>query len=266
VLIKRNEINGSVIVALSNFAYTNITLNWMASLIRNNYTRFVVFSFDEQLAIFLAERGFENHVAIVPAGWLGAYSVEFLGEIADWKRNAAHLLNMVKARAPFWKNIIDHDVTFLFCDLDLVFLSAHLLDYIHFTFNNTIGEILFAQDQFNVRTRHFYNTGFFYASPTPFVKKLFAELIAYIVVTNATDQIGLQQLVDVSYRHDKRIGVLDHFLFPTGYVYFMRRLNEQWRIRPLMYHANYFLTVEAKLDSFRSEGFWYIDDASNQIC
>jgi hypothetical protein len=266
VVINRNKINGVVIVATSNYAFKDITLNWILSLKRNNYTGFVVLSFDERLAVFLAERGLENHVAIVPSGWSGIYSVNFLGEIADWRRNANFLMNMVKARATIWRKLADNNISFLFCDLDLVFLSPHLLNYVQFTFQNTISEILFSQDQFNYRARIFYNTGFFFAVPTPFVKNLFVELNNYIVKHNLNDQPSLQRLVEASYRNDKRIGVLDHLLFPTGYVYYMIKLNEKWKITPLMYHANYFMTVKEKLNSFRSEGFWYIDDAGDPIC
>jgi hypothetical protein len=266
VVLKRNEINGAVIVALSNSAYKNITLNWIGSLVRQNYTRFVVFSFDEQLATFLAERGFGSSVAIVPPGWLGTYKDRSKGEIADWRHNLNVLRNMVRVRASFWKVLLHYDVTFLFSDLDLVLLSPHLIEYVQFVFKNTVSEILFTQDPLNLRTRYFYNTGFFYASPTPFVKKLFAELVDYLGQKPEIDQIGLQNMIDVRYRNDKRIGVFDHLLFPNAYIYSKHRLNEKWAIQPLMYHTNYFLNIKEKLDSFRHEGYWFLDNEGNLAC
>jgi hypothetical protein len=263
--LKLNKIGGVNIVALSNYAYREITLNWIASLIKNDYYRFVIFSFDAELAVFLAERGFKRNAVILPKKWLGEYDVNFLQKISDWKTNTADLVNMVKARAKFWSQLLQHDITFLFCDLDLVFLSSHLLEHIQFMHANSQTEILLTQDQFG-RKHIAYNTGFFYATPTPFVKKLFVELTDYIVKTGDTDQIGLQKLIAKSYKHDKRIDVLDHFLYPTGYVFSMNRLNEKLNVKPLMYHTNYYLTIGEKLDSLKKEGFWYVDEEGHQDC
>jgi hypothetical protein len=97
-IIPGNKINGTVIVANSNYAFRTLTLNWIASLRRNNYDKFVVFSFDSQLAEFLAERGFQDNVAVVPAHWLDQ-PVPFVSAAADWHKHTDQFFSLVKACA-----------------------------------------------------------------------------------------------------------------------------------------------------------------------
>jgi hypothetical protein len=129
---------------------------------------------------------------------------------------------------------------------------------------NSLTEVLFAKDQFGRIDHSALNTGFFYATPTPFVRNLFHELKQELV--NHTDQNGLKLLVNRQYRFDKRIEVLDDLLYPTGFVYHMNRLNAKFEIAPMIYHANYFPTFREKLASLRELGFWFIDEHENVVC
>ncbi len=265
VALKRNQINGINIVALSNYAYRNMTLNWIASLIRNKYLKFLIFSYDQELAVYLAARGFQDRVVILPNEWNGNFSVKSSDTIADWLTNTNDLRSMVKARLYFWLKLLDQNVTFLFSDIDLVFLSGHVLEHLVYTHQNSLADVLFTQDQFG-RAHIAYNTGFFYATPTQFVKDLFGQVKEYMLATNDTDQIALQRLVAKSFLYDKRIEVLDHFLYATGNVYCLKGLSAKLNITPLMYHANYYSTSKEKLDSLQKERFWFIKDDGTQIC
>jgi hypothetical protein len=94
-LMKQNEVKGCTIVALSTYSYRVTTLNWIASLLRHNYTRFVIFSYDTQLAAYLAERGFAANVAIVPKHWMREYETS-IQSIVDWAHDTDKLIRMVK--------------------------------------------------------------------------------------------------------------------------------------------------------------------------
>jgi hypothetical protein len=191
VITKQNEINGAVIVSLSNYAYRETTMNWIASLVMNGYSKFVVFCYDRDMAVYLAQQK-----------WLGEYTVDFT-EVADWWHKSYNLDKLVKSRVYFWCEMLRADVTFLFNDLDLVFLSRHVLEHLQFIYENSRADILFQQDQ-HVRAAA-YNTGFFYATPTPFVKRLFNDLRGEI--PKYTDQTGLQKMIErrEEYRESSRI-------------------------------------------------------------
>ncbi len=263
VITKRNRINGAVIVALSNYAFRETTMNWIASLVIQGYSKFVVFCYDRDLAVYLSQRGFANNVAIVPKKWLGEYTVDFT-EVADWWHKSYNLDKIVKSRVYFWCELLKGGVTFLFNDLDLVYLSRHVLEHVQLVHENSRADILFQQDQ-NGRMAA-YNTGFFYATPTKFVRKLFDELRNEI--GQYTDQTGLQKLIERKdeYRESSRIQLLDHLLFSNGNMYYIKRMNEKLDTKALIYHINYLATIDQKKRALEEMDCWYMDQNGYQVC
>ena len=68
-VLRDNVEHGVVIVALSNYGMREMTMNWLASLRRNKYEKFVILCFDFIMYRFLCEYGFERNAALIPKGW-----------------------------------------------------------------------------------------------------------------------------------------------------------------------------------------------------
>jgi hypothetical protein len=57
---------------------------------------------------------------------------------------------------------------------------------------------------------------------------------------------------------------LDRDLFPSGKNYFSERKPQAKGVTPVVIHNNYIVGAQAKIDRFRNENLWYIDDVDFQ--
>ena len=116
--IKQNVENGVVIVALSNLAMKEMTMNWIASLQRNNFKRFVVLCFDFAMYRFLSEYGYENNAAMIPQDWTQA-------DIPDQACN-----DMQQDKVRICLQLFQRGFTVLYNDVNLVFLSPDVVKHL----------------------------------------------------------------------------------------------------------------------------------------
>jgi hypothetical protein len=104
-----------------------MTMNWIASLLRNKYTKFVVICFDFEMYMFLCEYGFERNAALVPRGWIHKeISAQFEGWLSQGYKDLLHgkILIMIE----LWKR----GFGIFYNDVDLVFLSDNVFEHIMF--------------------------------------------------------------------------------------------------------------------------------------
>ena len=124
-LAEDNDMQGYTIIALANSGMKEMTMNWIASLLRNGFTKFVIICFDFELYMFLAEYGFERNIAVVPQGWLHkSISADFQGWLSEGYKDLLHGKLMIMME--LWK----HGRGVFYNDVDLVFLSPQAFDYI----------------------------------------------------------------------------------------------------------------------------------------
>ncbi len=57
---KQNEINDTCIITISNCGYRDFVLNWIISLKRNGYSKFLVLCYEEKLLQFLLSLGYQK--------------------------------------------------------------------------------------------------------------------------------------------------------------------------------------------------------------
>lgn len=118
--------------------------------------------------------------------------------------------------------------SFVFSDPDIFWLSEHVLDHIKFQCENSVAEVFFAQD---LMDRFCYlNTGFFYVTPTPFVKSLFQEILMRQRLPEQKDtyeQYILRDIVNATKLNDSRLDTLDLLLYANGDVHFGAIMNKK---------------------------------------
>ena len=106
-----------------------------------------------------------------------------------------------------------------------------------------------------------YNTGFFYAKPTDFVKSLFGSMIETIRKSGgkAMEQHVLNDMLVPRLFNDTRIEGLDLFLYASGNLYFEWKLDQKFELKPYFVHANFFSGKQSKKDALKSRRCWFIN-------
>jgi hypothetical protein len=252
--MRANQIDDFTIITIANYGFREFLLNWIINLSKHGFHKFVVFSFDQGLVDYLAEKGYQNNVVIVPRAWLD-YNIS-----TDFA-NFAHetYVKIVKSKTNIWLNLLTRKYSFIFSDPDVAWLSRHILDHIKFQYEHSYAEVLFSQDQQD-RIIH-CNTGFFYATATPFVKTLFTDLLNLQRVGKDKSYIEQFYLRDMLVRrrfNDTRIDTLDCALYGTGKSHFHDKINQNLTCTPLTVHMNYMKGRDTKMNSLKSIGYWYL--------
>jgi hypothetical protein len=252
--MKANQINNTTIITIGNYGFKEFIHNWILNLKKFNYDKFVVFSYDQALVDYLSEKGFPDNVILVPSKWLDH---KLSANFSSWGQDSYKLL--VKSKTNIWNSLLLRNYTFLFSDPDVAWISKHILDHIKFQYEHSFSEVLFSQDLMD-RTPY-CNTGFFYATPTPFVKALFGEMLKLQRSKEHNDSVEqyiLRDMLYVTKFNDTRLDTLDLMLYANGMIYFNDKLSQKLNIKPLVVHANYMVGRDSKIDSLKSKGFWYL--------
>jgi hypothetical protein len=230
VVLKQNRISGTNIVALSSFMTKFMTLNWITSLIRNNYTRFVIFCHDTPTWKFLSDHGYRDKSVILPS---------------NWSRNETDDFDHTTSRVNLWHRLLSQNVSFLFSDTDSVFLSSSILDHVQFCQQFSDGDMVFSV--FQSSSHLIYNIGFFYVVPTKSAKKLFQELAEINSPAEVNEAIAKSRL-------NRKFVTLDPYLYSSNSA----NNSPVLKIKPIVVQANGLEDVKSKQEFLKSQGYWYI--------
>ena len=98
------------------------------------------------------------------------------------------------------------------------------------------------------------------ARPTPVIKEVFNNTIAHIGKFGV-DQLAFNYEIRtiMKIKYSKTFKGLDKLLYANGLVFAKRKKNEQFGIKPLVVHANYYEGFEAKKQMLQKYGYWYVD-------
>ena len=130
----------ATIVTISNFGFREFVLNWIASLKRNNFHKFVVFCYDESLLVFLARLGYREHAVLVPRAWLDYDLSPNFFTFAQSEYN-----HLVQSKTNIWYELAVRGQTFLFSDPDTAWLSPHIVEHVEWSLAHSYAEIIFSQ-------------------------------------------------------------------------------------------------------------------------
>ena len=66
-------------------------------------------------------------------------------------------------------------------------------------------------------------------------------------------------------KYSKEIRRLDRLLYPTGYIYYLRKFNQEWDIKPLVIHMNWSEGKVVKKKRLQEFNLWYVGDSKSGI-
>ncbi|KAH9256072.1 hypothetical protein BASA81_005848 [Batrachochytrium salamandrivorans] len=258
-LMEMNLENGFTIVATANFGHKEFTLNWITSLKRNGFHKFLVICFDLNLYTLLVEYGLHEQAVLAPSGWFraeGIASAEVL-----WMSKEYNALTLAKLQIQ--RQLLEHNFPFVFSDVDLVFASPHTVSNIRQQFgsectgkntSSCLTDFAYMVDQDTD-----INTGFFAVMPTPQIKLAFDNTIKDIRRWGV-DQIAFNYQVRtvMKIKYSRHFKPLDKVLFVNGWGLTQDQINAKLAITPLVVHANYVEGKEAKIRMLTSHGYWYL--------
>jgi hypothetical protein len=251
---KRYRKDKVLLTAVSNGGMSDYTLNWIESLRRCKLDdQFVVFAIDQGMVDTMNKAGYGEHVVLIPESWFHKeLSDNFEAWLSDGYTPITHAKSLVVER------LLYAGITVWFSDVDIVFTSPHIFDYLMMKLNSRKAktEALFSQET----EQDFINSGFYVMKATLTNKRILASSI-YIQdhepqVTQQRALIRILQDENLNY-HTSPIALLDLMLFPHGRMYFDQHLPTKYGLQPMMVHANY-RKGDRKREDLEKFGLWYI--------
>ncbi|GAA5804247.1 hypothetical protein HPULCUR_009734 [Helicostylum pulchrum] len=246
-----------LLTAVANQGMAEYTLNWIESLKKTGLDdKFLVFAIDQEMVETMKKYGYGKQVVLIPSEW---FHIELSGKFEPWLSNGytpiTHSKSLVVER------LLYTGVTVWFSDVDIVFTSTSIYDYLLMKLNSRKQtETLFSQET----EQKIINSGFYIMRPTDTNKRILAASI-YIQDSEAnkkpqvTQQRAMNRVLDdlnLNYQ-TSTIALLDLSLFPHGRMYFDLNIPTKYGMTPMMVHANYRKGDNKKKD-LQKFGLWYI--------
>ncbi|KAI7904259.1 chitin synthase III catalytic subunit-domain-containing protein [Cokeromyces recurvatus] len=228
-----------LLTAVANQGMAEYTLNWIMSLKNCGLDdKFLVFAIDKEIVKTLKEAGYDKHVILIPTEWFHKQlSDKFEAWLSSGYTPITHAKSLVVER------LLYTNVTVWFSDVDIVFTSPSVYDYLVMKLNSRKEtETLFSQET----EQRIINSGFYVMRPTNTNKRILEESI-YIQDTEqnkkpeVTQQRAMNRVLDdinLNYQ-TSTIALLDLMLFPHGRFYFDREMPTKFGLNPMIVHANY---------------------------
>ncbi|ORX53942.1 hypothetical protein DM01DRAFT_1335796 [Hesseltinella vesiculosa] len=243
-----------LLTAVVNSGMADYTLNWIESLKRTKQDdTFLVFAIDQELVDILTEHGYGDNVVLIPGDW---FHQKLSAGFSKWEDKSygpiTHAKSLVVERLMYM------DITVWFSDVDIVFLSPSIYEYLLMKMNSPrkkTTEMLFSQET----EEEILNSGFYIMRPTITSKRVLADSIHIQDTEQVTQQRAINRIIDdldLNYQHSK-VATLDLSLFPHGRMYFERNVPTKYGMDPMMVHANYRVGDNKRI-SLQKADLWYI--------
>jgi hypothetical protein len=206
---------------------------------------------DQRLFDHLGNQGYGKNVILAPNEWLG------LNQTMSYsQRQEADRSKFFEFKVNILYNLICLDKHFVYSDSDVIWMSKNTLTHLEYQYNQSYADIMFSLEQANRAL--FYNTGFFYARATPFVKNLLNQVIheQKVSVVKKSDQIALNNVVKSIYFNDSRIDSLDPLLYAGSMTYLNLKINKKMNINPLIVCPNQVLNDERNMKASKLANLW----------
>ncbi|KAG1052596.1 hypothetical protein G6F43_005282 [Rhizopus delemar] len=243
-----------LLTAVANSGMADYTLNWIASLKKCGLDKkFLVFAIDQEMVDIMTKAGYGRRVALIPSDW---FHKELSGGFEEWQSDGytpiTHSKTLVVER------LLYAGITVWFSDVDIVFTSSSIYDYLVMKLNSRKArtEVLFSQET----EQNLINSGFYLMRPTLLNKRI---LDSSIYIQDREPKVTQQQAMNrvlndlnLNYR-TSQVALLDLILFPQGRLYFDRQIPTKYNMTPMIVHANYRKGDNKKKD-LQKFGLWYI--------
>lgn len=129
-----------LILIVANVGHREFTLNLIASFHRNYNDKYLVVCLDQLLYTSLLNASEENHVVMVPQSWLPGMNLT----LSDANFGSKEYAPITQAKMVITNKFVQLSYTVFFHDVDIVWLSPFVLEYIDRTEPTT--EVLYMVD------------------------------------------------------------------------------------------------------------------------
>lgn len=247
-----NDPTKYLIMTTSNYGMMEMTLNWAASLRRQGYSRFVIACLDEHIYNELHEHGLGHHTA-----W---FVQPDMSPHAEWGTDL--YMRLMFSRVKILRQLLHLHYTVLFTDVDVVFLSKHVLEHIVFETHRHQPDITFMVDN-AIGTPRVINGGFLFLRPTPRMDHILDRVMYWMKSGDkdlAYDQMALNHVVDkeLKIKYSQHVHPLDMSLYASGWTYKRNRMNERLGIQPMVVHFNWIAHTKNKIKYMKEQGMFYL--------
>ncbi|KAI9315982.1 nucleotide-diphospho-sugar transferase-domain-containing protein [Dichotomocladium elegans] len=252
--VRKTKGDSILLTAVVNSGMAEYTLNWIESLKRTKQDdKFLVFAIDEELETTLKEHGYGNHVVQIPEAW---FHKDLSAGFSKWLD--PNYTPITHSKTLVVERLLYDGITVWFSDVDIVFTSSSIYDYLVTKLNSRrkFTEFLTTQET----EQKIINSGFYIMRPTDTNKRILADTI--MIQDNepkVTQQRAMNRVLDelnLSYQTSS-VALLDLALFPHGRMFFERNIPHKYGFEPMMVHANYRIG-EDKKKSLQAANLWYI--------
>jgi hypothetical protein len=120
-------LNKYVLLTTANYGHRVFVLNWLASLHRHNYDKYVIACMDSLIYALLAKHNYTHHIFLVPVNW---HHRKLLITQTTWSTKEYGSMTASKIFIAY--KFLEHDYSILFSDADVVFLNANVVRYINY--------------------------------------------------------------------------------------------------------------------------------------
>ncbi|KAI8584409.1 hypothetical protein K450DRAFT_219742 [Umbelopsis ramanniana AG] len=253
--------NNVLLTAVANSGMANYTLNWIESLKRCDIDKFMVFAIDSELVETLSAAGYENNVIAIPDDW---FHTPVSNSLISWG-NMHDYLPVTASKSLVVEHLLYLNITVWFSDVDIVFLSPNIYEYLLHKFRiRPATDALFQQR--GIKDNNDINSGFFIMKPTDLMKHIISTSISVQDEDNAkykksklTQQRAINRVIqslNIDF-YTSPLVLLEMELFPVGNVYYDMNIPMKYGFNPLMVHGNFRDGAEKEV-ALRKAGLWYI--------
>ncbi|XP_072173516.1 uncharacterized protein [Diadema setosum] len=252
--VRNPENEHVVILTTTNYAYIDMTCNWLESLKRCGLNdRVIIVAEDEPTFRLLRNQSDPNLQVWLPFGDRAELSndTEFLHFGSD------KYIRLVNRRPTYILYFLDRKMDVLFTDVDTVWLKNPM----SFLRNNFDLQLEMDQHDDGKDYKDIRCAGFVYYRASEATRGLVRRWIERVKLQpKVPDQILLNDVLSDSVSNESlNISILDPVYFPNGNEFF----NQAWRnahpdIDPVVLHNNWIEGYDVKIQRFKEYGLWYL--------
>ena len=252
--------NDWVIIAIANNGMLELSMNFIASMKRNGFEKFLVFCLDYAMYTALVINGLRDNAVMVPTNWVG--DMQVTNTSVNWGEGQYHKL--LHARWLLLLELLTRNYPFIFSDVDVVFNSPFVIEHTlyHIGRGCLQGGDCYGDFVGLTESQTDFNMGYFAIRPTQLMIDMFTETATLLLEKKfEVDQFAFNA---VGKRRDNRYAKefkrLDKFLYANGYIFHLRHFNQKWGIKPLLVHINWSEGNLVKKNRLKAQQLWFIGD------
>jgi hypothetical protein len=235
--------NSYLVIAIGNYGFLKLILNWAEYLKKLKITNYIVFTADKRVYKELSKSNINTY---------------FLETNIKVSKNSQFYKSLGFNKLVYLKLLIVYrllklNINILLSDVDTVWLK----DPIRYI-NTKDYDLQIQSDDpdFKPKEKSSFNTGLYYAKSNKKTIRFFKKVLNLsLIIPNRTDQEYFISIL----KRDKKLNfnILDPLIFPNGSLYFKKNSEfKKFNTHPSIIHVNWIDGIENKIQIMKEFNFW----------